>query len=934
MSLPRQLWRSLLCIATMVVSAASARAADAPAAGPPMREVQVTPDSFVRGAPLPAWVQRQAVPPTQRKDAVVLRLRDTQVRIGETVSIFVDRATLVNESAALGEIGQHTLEYMPQYQRMNLHSVRLLRGDAVLDRTASVDVRFLERETGFERGVYSGAISVALVIPDVRVGDTLSIAYLTEGSNPVFGGRFFDNFGWDGPAPTEWRRVTLSHPEGRDVHWRMLGDYRPGAIVPVVDTSGGLRTLRFEERAIEPLADEPMVPGDFFKWRMLQVSEFADWNQVARWADALFPPVDTVPEELQALLAKLSALPTASARVAAATRWVQHEIRNFSVSFGESSHRPHAPDFVLQRRYGDCKDKTYLLLTLLRRLGVEATPVLVSLQGPRAPAKVLPSPWPFDHVVIQARADGRTVYLEPTAPPQTADLLVIAQPPPWMQGLPASPQAAALITVADAVTREPTTLDVEEKMTFAQLGAEGTLEVRRVMNQGPAEMLRLVWPLMTAEQRRQLALGDYERRLPGMALVGDPQPIDDLQHNRFGYSARFMVPKLAQPHQGGWLVRYTVTALDGVINMPPSLQRKFPLHATDFPMERRHMLTIQWPPQVSAIEDPSTQTMDGKLFRAESRISFRGSRYEFRLRLDTKTSDLAAADLPLLMQDLKRLDGLIPGTALVEKQMIRSEASTGAATAAEAMRREMQEKIALATGAIRSGLKQGDDLARAHCSRAKGLANIERIADALVDSAEAVRIAPKLGAAWRCRGETLYFSGDFEAADAALTRALVLGGGSASASHQVRGMVRMYLGRLADAAADFAQAALPDEEGEADLYARLWQIWTLLRAGLPLPADALAAARQDPRGAWPRPVLAMLVGDLTPQALLADVDKLQGDERSLALAEAWFYVGQHHLVQGRIDAAREAFDRCRAQGITSFYEHIAAGFELARLGRR
>ena len=47
--------------------------------------------------------------------------------------------------------------------------------DAVLDLTAKVDVRFLERETGFERGVYSGTITVALVIPDVRVGDTLDV---------------------------------------------------------------------------------------------------------------------------------------------------------------------------------------------------------------------------------------------------------------------------------------------------------------------------------------------------------------------------------------------------------------------------------------------------------------------------------------------------------------------------------------------------------------------------------------------------------------------------------------------------------------------------------------------------------------------------------------------------------------------------------------
>ena len=45
------------------------------------------------------------------------------------------------------------------------------------------------------------------------------------------------------------------------------------------------------------------------------------------------------------------------------------EIRYYSVSLGESSHRPHTPAEVLRNRYGDCKDKSLLLVTILA-LGV------------------------------------------------------------------------------------------------------------------------------------------------------------------------------------------------------------------------------------------------------------------------------------------------------------------------------------------------------------------------------------------------------------------------------------------------------------------------------------------------------------------------------------------------------------------------------------
>ena len=111
------------------------------------------------------------------------------------------------------------------------------------------------------------------------------------------------------------------------------------------------------------------------------------------------------------------------ARVLGALQWVQGEIRYFSVSLGESTHRPHDPAWVVQRRYGDCKDKTYLLVSLLRELGIDAQPMLVSLQSRRMPAKLLPSPEVFDHAIVRVRLQGKSYYLDGTRPAQSAGRL-------------------------------------------------------------------------------------------------------------------------------------------------------------------------------------------------------------------------------------------------------------------------------------------------------------------------------------------------------------------------------------------------------------------------------------------------------------------------------------------------------------------------------
>ncbi len=116
------------------------------------------------------------------------------------------------------------------------------------------------------------------------------------------------------------------------------------------------------------------------------------------------------------------------------------------------------------------------------------------------------------------------------------------------------------------------------------------------------------------------------------------------------------------------------------------------------------------------------------------------------------------------------------------------------------------------------------------------------------------------------------------------------------------------------------------------VYAQLWQAWTLQRLNRPLPPELLAAAGADPNGAWPRPALAMLAGQLTPEQVIEQIGRKTGDDQELALAEGWFYIGEYQLNAKQPDKAREAFEKARAKGITRYIEHAAAGFELQRLG--
>ncbi len=190
--------------------------------------------------------------------------------------------------------------------------------------------------------MYSGEVTASILINDLRVGDTLEYSYSLYGQNPVFGDKFFDMASWDQPYPTTLRRVVLKHPTARQISWRMLGDGRGKSPVPMESTHDGMRKLLFEEKSMASVAAERFTPPDYAPYRLLQFSEFSSWGDVAAWANGLFQSNGVLDQDLRDVVERLRKSASNEERVVAALEFVQSEIRYFSVSLGESSHRPNS----------------------------------------------------------------------------------------------------------------------------------------------------------------------------------------------------------------------------------------------------------------------------------------------------------------------------------------------------------------------------------------------------------------------------------------------------------------------------------------------------------------------------------------------------------------------------------------------------------------
>jgi TPR repeat protein len=111
---------------------------------------------------------------------------------------------------------------------------------------------------------------------------------------------------------------------------------------------------------------------------------------------------------------------------------------------------------------------------------------------------------------------------------------------------------------------------------------------------------------------------------------------------------------------------------------------------------------------------------------------------------------------------------------------------------------------------------------------------------------------------------------------------------------------RFYAGDAEGALRDMARFAAARNKSSGmlnGLQAASW-IALLQRAGKPVPAELQAYATAIPDGPWPRPLLAMQAGLTTPEALEAQVERMEGDVKELAWVDTQYYLAQRELAQG------------------------------------
>jgi hypothetical protein len=386
--------------------------------------------------------------------------------------------------------------------------------------------------------------------------------------------------------------------------------------------------------------------------------------ELARGKRPTWMRVDTVHRDTAAEIASAEAGKTE--RAAMALRIVQEEIRYLAIEIGENSHMPVAPGEVLERRFGDCKDKSLLLVSLLGELGIDASVALVSTSEGGRLGRRLASPLALDHAVVRIDYhDSRgVVWVDPTLVYQrggdTALSSRVAGRALVTAGQAAGPGAAprAALEEIRAPVRSQIDTDITVRMELARGKRPTWMRVDTVHRDTAAETARRAIRSSSVAAAEKSYRNYYAGLYPSLSSREPMRVHDDEQANEIRLREEYRIERFwtLDDASGRYEGELFPLELANLIELPETQARTMPL-ALEHP---RHVVyTIRAEIDLGWAIEPREIIVEDQALRFVRSIAAEGDELVLRYEYQTLADHVTVAAAGTHMRHLERIRRLL-----------------------------------------------------------------------------------------------------------------------------------------------------------------------------------------------------------------------------------------------------------------------------------
>lgn len=328
---------------------------------------------------------------------------------GSIVRKVISRFKIFNERGYY--LAQKSIEYRDGYSNVNILFANTIKPDGTIVPLKEEDI--IDAAPYSEYEYYTDIKVKKFTMPAIEPNCIVEYAYEERIIKPIIPYDLYAPFSIQDKIPLKEDVLEIILPKGRELHVA----YFKTDIRPMIEEVNGKTKYTFKNLDKEEIIPEPDMPSQLDKevFPQFHCSTLGSWNIISKWYSGLVKEQMQSDAELENFTKELIAGKTTDEdKIRAIFYFIAQKVRYVAVALGPHTHKPHLAYDVFKKRYGDCKDKTTLLLTMLKIAGVKGLPALVPAD-PDILDESSPTVSVFNHVIaVVPKKDGTYYWLDAT----------------------------------------------------------------------------------------------------------------------------------------------------------------------------------------------------------------------------------------------------------------------------------------------------------------------------------------------------------------------------------------------------------------------------------------------------------------------------------------------------------------------------------------
>ncbi len=304
-----------------------------------------------------------------------------------------------------------------------MEKIHLVRARTILpdgtEKFPGPNAVFTQKGSQASGSIYDDAEELVIVFPDVKPGVTCEAVVVYERTTPSVAGGHGEIFHWTAGWPIGAKRHVVDLPESWENKLKIHNMGSTPEMMELPAPEGRIRRA-WRHGPIDARVSEPNMAPASQTGPVTWLTTFADWNRMAAWYQTLLDGRSELGDELKQSVDEWTAGATTPREILDILYdKVANDVRYEGLEFGISGLQPYDCGTVWENQYGDCKDKSNLLVAMLRHKGIEARLAMVNTRHAGLVRREIPDFRHFDHAILVAelaRGDGggESVFCDPT----------------------------------------------------------------------------------------------------------------------------------------------------------------------------------------------------------------------------------------------------------------------------------------------------------------------------------------------------------------------------------------------------------------------------------------------------------------------------------------------------------------------------------------